>query len=331
MKSQQKVSSVIALLLSLSMAASAQFGSNANRNTLTSSLSIKVITANNQPVANARIEVRDMMTGRIVQSGYTTGSGQATLDGLENGNYEVVATSGTTEARERLSASMGGNIITLTLPNAMESNVGGTDMVSVAQFKVPGKARKEYEKAEKALSKRKLDEANKRIAKALDIYPNFAEALTLRAILAMDSKQVEPAIADLQKAIESDPSYATAYFAMGAVLSLQSKFDDALRSLDRGLALQPNSWQGHFEVGKAQIGKGNYAAAIKSLDKAQMLTPTPYNVIHLAKAHAFLALKNYPDAMGELQVYLEKAPQEPHAANARKMLDQVKAYAANTQ
>lgn len=329
MKSQYKLSPVIAVIISLSLAASAQFGNNAHRSNLDSSLFIKVITVSNQPVANARVEVRDMLTGRVVQSGYTTGSGNTTLSGVENGNYEVVATSGTSEARERLSASMGTNSITLQLPDDPSGNVGSKTSVSVAQFKVPGKARKEYEKAEDALQKRKLDEAAKRIAKALEIYPNFAEALTMRAIMAMDSKQIDLASADLQKAIEADPGYATAYFAMGAVQTLQSQFDDALRSLDRGLALQPNSWQGHFEVGKAQIGKGNYAAAIKSLDRAQMFTPNPYPVIHLAKAHAFLALKNYPDAMGELQVYLEKAPQEPQAESARKMLDQVKAYTAS--
>jgi regulator of sirC expression with transglutaminase-like and TPR domain len=50
--------------------------------------------------------------------------------------------------------------------------------------------------------------------------------------------------------------------------------------------------------------------------------------MHLVRAHIYLSQKNYPEAMTELEAYLQKAPQDANAAQARKTLDQVRAFAA---
>jgi len=81
-------------------------------------------------------------------------------------------------------------------------------------------------------------------------------------------------------------------------------------------------------MAKAQIGKAEYQAAIRSLDKAQGMIRSEFPLIHLARAHAMLSLKEYPDAMLELQAYLEKAPTGPQSEAARQTLDQVRAFAA---
>jgi tetratricopeptide (TPR) repeat protein len=115
---------------------------------------------------------------------------------------------------------------------------------------------------------------------------------------------------------------------MGSAFNLEGKYEDAERVLDRGLALSPQSWQGYFEMGKAQLGKGEYALSIKALDKADSLAQGTYAPVHLVKAHAMLALKLYPDAMNELQAFIDHAPKSPQADNARQTLEQVKAYVA---
>ena len=57
--------------------------------------------------------------------------------------------------------------------------------------------------------------------------------------------------------------------------------------------------------------------------------PKNYPLIHLVKAHALLGLKNYAEAMAELQWYIERAPQgDRNSAQARQMLDKVRAFAA---
>jgi tetratricopeptide (TPR) repeat protein len=109
---------------------------------------------------------------------------------------------------------------------------------------------------------------------------------------------------------------------------MSRRFDDALNVLDRGVALSPQSWQAYFEMAKAQIGKADYAAAVRSLDRSERLANGQYPLIHFVKAHALLGLKQYSDAMNELQAFIDQAPKDPKADNARQTLEQVKAYVA---
>jgi len=139
--------------------------------------------------------------------------------------------------------------------------------------------------------RQKLDEASNNLSKALEIYPNYAEALCLRGVLKMDKQDREGAIADFDQAIHIDSSYPMSYFAMGAVYNLMSRFDDALRALQQGTTLAPTAWQGYFEMGKAYMGKADYMASIKALDKAQALTREPYPFINLVKGHRAVGVK----------------------------------------
>ena len=127
--------------------------------------------------------------------------------------------------------------------------------VSLAQYKGPKKAREEFKKAESALNDRKTEEAEKHLAKALEIHPEYADALTMRGIMNLEQKNYDAAISDLDHAIKADPGYAMAYIAMGATFNMTQRFDEALQSLDRGVALAPQSWQAYFEMAKAQVGK----------------------------------------------------------------------------
>lgn len=291
------------------------------------SFSVHVSTARGAPAANARVELRDLATGQLIASGYTNSAGALELAGVQPTEYVLEVTFGLSQVTEKANMRMDRNM-TVRLPATDDSDSAGSNSsVSVAQFKVPSKARNEYKKAEEALQKRKKEECAQRLAKALGIYPNFAEALTLRAVLSMDSDKPDAALADLEAAIKADPSYAYAYFALGATYNTLSRFDDALRTLERGISISPNSWQGYFEVGKARVGKGEYQLALRQLDRAQSLVSEAYPSLHLVKAHALLALKQYPDAMNELQMFLTEAPNDSRTAEARQALEQVKAYA----
>jgi hypothetical protein len=291
------------------------------------SLTITVRDGRGSPAVDARVEVRDQQLGQVVKSGYTNSAGVVELSDLTYGNYDVTITKGLTQITERTDVrSMGSAVyVTLALEGA-NADVGGKSTVSVAQYKIPGKARKELEKAEKAISERKLEKAEEHIGKALEIHPKYSDALTLRAILKMDRDEVDAATADLDKALEFDSANARAYLVYGANLNKQSKFDQAIQTLERGISLDPNAWQGYFEMGKAQIGKANYKQSLKYLEKAQVLVNFEYPPIHLVKGHALLAMKEYEAAMGELELFLNKSPQDPRSDSARKTLEQVRAF-----
>jgi tetratricopeptide (TPR) repeat protein len=292
-------------------------------------LSGNIRSADNKPLKDVRVELREASSGVAVGSVYTNISGNFEFPRVARGLYEVVATAGLEETRERI--EMNGLAGTVNMRLAVQTRASdGNDhnSISVAQYKVPSKAREEFKKANKLAGEQKAEEAKKHLENALAVYPAYADAFTLRGILKLDAHDRQGALADLQKAIEADGNYALAYIVMGAAQNMDSKFDDAIRSLEHGQTLAPTSWQACFEMGKALVGKAKYEPALAQLGRAQTLAPNDYPLIHLVKAHAMLALNNYSDAMTELQAYLAKEPSGPNSEQAQKMLDRARTFAA---
>jgi tetratricopeptide (TPR) repeat protein len=289
-----------------------------------------VVGSDGAPQADVRVEIRSEQTGSTIASGYTNTGGAFEFDGLPLAAYEVVASHGLAESRERLAlGDIGINLkIRLNTRNADAAQADGNATVSIAEYKVPQKARDAFHKAEAALAKHRDDEVTKQLSKALEIYPEYAAALTLRGVLCLDAQTPQRAIDDFDKAIHSDPSYALAYTGLAAALNRLEKFDDALRSASRATALAPRSWQSYFEMAKSYVGKADYEHALQQLTKAQALTPTEYAPIHLVRAHVMLALKNYSNAVDELQAFLTLAPKDPNSNAARETLDKVRAFTA---
>jgi len=290
-----------------------------------------VLSMDNKPLKDVHVELRDG-SGSTVSSVYTNTNGSFEFPALRSGLYQVIATSGLEQVQEQVEVQRMPLNVSLRIPVSTTPTDGNQGTaISVAAYKVPSKARDEYKKAEEAISKGKNDEAQKHLAKALEIYPRYADAIAVGAVLKLDARDEQGAIADLQQAINYDENCAMAYLVMGAAFNRQAKFDDAIRALQRGETLSPNSWQAYFEMGKSLIGKAQYQDALRQLDKAQSLVPKDYALIHLVKAHAMLALNDYTDAMTELQQYLQKDPQGPHSAQAQKMLDQARAFAVKAE
>jgi Tfp pilus assembly protein PilF len=284
-----------------------------------------VTDMNNKPLKDVRVELTNA-NGVAVNSTYTNVSGAFEFSHIAQGSYSVVATSGLQQTSEHVEASTFNSMVAIRMQTETPQDGVNGRAISVAQYKVPGKARDEYRKAQAALEKGKTEDAGKHLARSLEIDPNYADALTLRAVLALNQHNPESAIADLDKAVKADGNYAMAYMVMGSALNMQSKFDEALRALQRGESLAPNYWQAHFEMGKSFIGKGDYPSALSQLQRAQAMAPQEYALIYLLEAHALLAMKQYPEAMSALQAYLQKEPAGPNRQEAEKMLEKAQAF-----
>jgi tetratricopeptide (TPR) repeat protein len=290
------------------------------------SLTGSVVSADNKPLENVHIEIRSG-NGSTLYSAYTNSSGGFEFQQVSAGTYEVVASSGLAQAQQRVDVTGSPANVVLRMPVSTKANDGnGRSSVSVSQYQVPEKARAALQKAKEANVKGKTEEAQKQLDKALEIYPRYADALTFRGLLKMETNDLTGAIADLQAAIDADGSYGLAYIVIGAAFNVESKFDDAIRALERGQSLSPDSWQAYFEMGKALLAKAQYEPSLRQFDRAQTLLANDVPVIHLAKARALLGLKNYPDASTELQAFLAKEPPGPRSQEAQKLLAQAQGH-----
>lgn len=301
---------------------SGRFGTNSSQ------ILVTAMDSRGEPIADARVDVLTQDTRTAAASGFTNSSGVVTLTDIPDGRYEVVLNKGVNGASERVDVDGFPIQVTLRVATEGDPNIGNRATVSVAQFKISGKARKAFNKAQDAFHDRKDDKAQKYVEEALAIEPQFAEALTLRGIMKIESRDESGAIDDLSAAIKADAGYGLAYTALGAAFNRAHRFDEAMQTLDRGIATDPTSWQNYFELGKAQVSKGDYQAGLKSMDKAQSLAKEEYPPLHLVKAHAMLMMKQYQNAMVELGAFLKKAPQAPQSEEARAMLQQAQALLA---
>jgi hypothetical protein len=259
----------------------------------------------------------------IVMTVPNSPDGSFELQGVPPGEYELVAQNGLAETRTSISVTAGTNFVTLTLPSSGEPAAKHGSMVSAAQLAVPKKARREYEKAENAARKNKWSEANQYLQRALVIWPKFAEALVLRAIIERNQYSSAQAITDAEKAVESDPAYGKAYVVLGAVYTDVNRWDDAVRALDQGVRIAPDYWQGYYEMSRTLLLKHDFAGALQQAQKASDVGHTNFAMLHLIKGYAYLGLSNQHAARTELETYVKLEPKSDAALRVKTILERM--------
>jgi len=76
--------------------------------------------------------------------------------------------------------------------------------------------------------------------RAIDIFPEYTDALQYRGILLNELGKYDESIRSFDAAIESDPNNPTPYNNKGVTLKLQGKYSEALESLNQALEINPN-------------------------------------------------------------------------------------------
>ncbi len=250
------------------------------------SISGRVLNGSGSPAADASVVVTDINSGRPVASAYTNSSGIFSIDGLPNGAFEVAATSGLARTVERVDAGTAG-LLTLRLPLDRSAAAGhaGATTISVAEYRVPQKARDALRKAEQAAHKGKTADVDKFLGKALAIAPDYSDALTFRAIRRLtQGGSSDDAVHDLDAALKADAANARAYFVLGAVYNAAQRFDQAIGFLQHGVRLMPNAWQGYYELAKSYAGKADFAASLQQLHRAEDSAPSDFTSLPAAES-----------------------------------------------
>ena len=290
-------------------------------------ISGSVRSADGQAVTDATITVR--RDSRDILTIYTAPDGSFEIARVPTGEVELVAKQGLNEASEHISVMPGSNWVHLTLATSNGSNAKGA-AVTAAQLAVPAKARRDLEKAQEALHKKKLSDATRLIQRALVVWPHYAEALLLRAVMERQANSPQLAAADAEQAVGCDPNYPVAYFVLGSVYNDLDRSDDAIRTLDHGIAIGPTYWQGYYEMSRALLRKGDFPAALRQAEHSSSLAPKEFASIHLVKGYAYLGMNNSGAARAELETYVKMKPDAETAARARAVLARMSSTGSST-
>jgi tetratricopeptide (TPR) repeat protein len=287
-----------------------------------------VLNPDGKPASGIHVELDEASTALPVTSTYTQTDGTFELYNIPSGDYELVAESTDSLTANPVTVQAGQSSLRLRLSRNAPATPEIVPTVSVAQMMVPTSAQKLYRKAQSAFNDNKYDKSTSLLDQALQIDPQYADALKLRGLLELATGKIEEAQADFERAIEIDPSCSSAYIALGAIYNHQGHFDEAMRVSQRSLALTPKAWQGYFEMAKASIAKGMYAQGLQFAREAQRLSGNSFATVHLIKAYALMPMRLYKAARYELQAFLSHQPTGSNAHQAQMLLAEIDATAS---
>jgi cytochrome c-type biogenesis protein CcmH/NrfG len=281
-----------------------------------------MIDGDTQPAARIRVDVSAVTGGRIATA-FTDASGRFEVPAEGRGAVIVtVQEQGYEPVEQTVDVGYGGVTpgVVITLRKARTTLVEPEGYkVSVHDLKVPGKARREFEKGMDRLQKKDVTASLDHFKEATHAFPDYYEAYYQIGLANMELRHGDEAEHALQRAIDlSGGGYAEAEFALGALLCDRKAYADAERVLRRGIDVDANSWKGHLFLGQALFGQNRLPEAEKSAQEVLLRKPDlPTAYILMANIH----IKQHQFALGikDLDTFLSMKPNGPTSDQAREV------------
>ncbi len=208
--------------------------------------------------------------------------------------------------------------------NIVLTRIGGVEgnSISVTSLKAPGKAKNEYRKALESYDQKKYSDAEKHLAKALDIYPEYASAWELRGREQQQQHQIDEAIKSFQAAIAADNKLVGPYVKLAYLQAGKGDWAEVLRLSDRALQLDPKSYPDAYMLnGAANYNLKKYPEAERSAAKAVELDKEGrFPRTHLLLGTLFQIRGNNAAAAEHFRTFLKLEPNAPEAQQITSFL-----------
>jgi tetratricopeptide (TPR) repeat protein len=204
------------------------------------------------------------------------------------------------------------------------AKVQGTT-VSMTSLRAPKNAKKAMNRASKALHKQKLDEAEKNLQAAVDLYPEYADAWFALGQIYQHERRTEDARAAYSKARDADTNFVLPYVELARLAATERKWQETADLTDHALALNPlDIPDGFFLNSLANFNLKHFDVAERSARKAQRLDSLHrLPVGHLILASILGQRQDYAGEAEQLRDYLKYAPQASNAGQVRTRLQEL--------
>ncbi len=149
------------------------------------------------------------------------------------------------------------------------------------------------------------------IAEFKDLYrqsPEWEGGHNCLARAYMSKRDYPSAIRELRLAIATNPAGAAEHRVLGQALLLSGKDQEAVDVLREAVTLNPESGLGHHYLGMALVNTQQLAEAEKEFREALRLEPSAQN--HYSLAACLMALDQYEEALGELEIAARMDPSQ---------------------
>lgn len=131
----------------------------------------------------------------------------------------------------------------------------------------------------KLLLGEKTEEAKAAFIKALELKPNYSDAIIQQALLAETEGNLDEAIRALDDLVKSEPFNIEALFQLGRIYYNNNRMDEAIIKFQQIILIFPNHSNAHYSLGVAYTAKGEKNLAIAEFEKVLELNPGNRDVI----------------------------------------------------
>jgi Tfp pilus assembly protein PilF len=286
------------------------------------------ITLPDGEYVNGSVKVTLQTLRETVNTIFSDNQGQFEFPDLLPGNYQVEADPTdrnnfevTTESVQVFKGAPSIVNITLKIHDARKNNnKRGTVSIAELDRSVPGKARKEFEKATKATQDGLADDAIAHLRKAIEIYPGFVMAYNDLGVQLLSQGKLGEAAEALERAVSLDQKAFNPALNLGIALVHLHRFPEANEMIGRALAIQPSSAAARLYSGLALKGLGDLDNAEKNLKSAYETGGPHYAEALFYLGQIYLTQGNRNLSLEFFERYLAEVPNAANADQVRKMI-----------
>ena len=288
-------------------------------------------------VSSVRVSLEDE-NSQPISTKFADGSGRFQFRGLRAGNYRVlVETTGTpfepvavfVPLQSMTNSTL--NRSTTDIPTPVDITLrrkksadGSTPAVVFSQV-VPPPAREEFNRAASDINKDAAASGVVSLKKAIEIFPDYFDALELLGTQYAKLGQFENAAPILVRALAVNEKAATSMYWLGFAYLKLNRLNESIEWLQNAAARDSGNPNVHMMLGLAH-GNNN------SLDQAETALRTAYQLggAGAADAHLYLAglynkRERYGEAWRELELYLKEAKGLKDTTQIKEMIAKLKA------
>jgi len=189
-------------------------------------------------------------------------------------------------------------------------------VVSVSRLRVPSKAVTRLEAAQRHFLKMQLAQATEEIDRAISIYPGFAQAFRMMALVHLAEKDFTSSVESAAHAIRLDSADAYSWVALATAYNSLNEWSEAEAAAGQALVLDPSAWQGRLELAKSFYGEGKFVLALNTLDQLNPNIPD----IHLVRANSLIRLGRPQEAAQQFSRFLQETPGDSRVDQIRQIL-----------
>ena len=185
---------------------------------------------------------------------------------------------------------------------------------------VPAEAKGEYDRALKIIGSNRAD-ALAALRKAVEIYPDYYDALELLGTEYVKDDHNDAAAVVLQKAVEVNPKGERSLYALGVAHYKAGRFQPAIDAFTRATAIVSDSANTTLYLGLAHARAGHDREAEAALKQAHSLGATGVPELHLALASIYRKAGRNREAAAELRLLLKESPNLKDADKIRGLIE----------